>query len=133
MSSGFSLFEINVISSIVIGVLFLLASKSISLSIQRMLEFTELFTSLLFLTTLGILECNENPQDRWFATDINASTYPEFIAGNAPASGEITITEMVAESHGAKIYVGAGFGADAVTRRNEVVSSQRYKLIYTIP
>ncbi|MGZ3772013.1 MAG: hypothetical protein ACXVCA_19875 [Bdellovibrio sp.] len=92
-----------------------------------------IYVAAFFNNTWYFWDATKTPQDRWIATDMNVSKYPEFIAVNAPASGEITITEMVAESHGAKIYVGAGFGADAVTRRNEVVSSQRYKLIYTIP
>lgn len=78
-------------------------------------------------------DATKPPQARWVATDLSAATYPEFISGNAPASGEITITEMVPAAHGAKIYVAIGFGGDAATRRNEVGNAQRYKEIFIIP
>jgi subtilisin family serine protease len=75
-----------------------------------------------------------NQQSRWVGiVGLPATGYPEVGAGNAPESFEVQVTDIYQSAHGAIIYIGVGYGADAVSRTNEMLSAQRYNAVYTIP
>lgn len=71
--------------------------------------------------------------NRWTQVDLNSATYPEFVAGKAPPEFDIRITDILTSAHGAKIHVGMGYGSTPQARRNDLVNSQRYKHVYTVP
>lgn len=76
---------------------------------------------------------SKTSSNRWTQVDLNSTTFPEFVAGKAPPEFDIRITDILTSAHGAQVHVGMGYGSTPQARRNDLINSQRYKHIYTVP
>jgi hypothetical protein len=93
------------------------------------------FISAQYLGKWHFWDPTQPPSQRWVAVadPTMAVALPEAVVSLAPASLEFVMTEVNSAAHGAQIYVGAGYGASASDRKNDLLNFQRYTPIYTVP